>query len=332
MKKGVIEDYTSDIERGHALLLEACDEFFDKSEALTFHTCKGSDLLKSIGATAIDKELDKIISKIEGSHWEYGYHLLAIVMGYVGTQGSGGSTSVAKANCNIILESNALPTILMAFKHHAFVLADIQINRLIDTEKFEKECKEKEKWFNLYSNILYIFLTMQSWNPSQDVLEELKYDLFERGVVNRTKYGQKQDSEHFFLVLVKLVKKTLFHEVSDIYNIHSLKKLCMLMHKTLHILFLCDVDNIQKKKGYTKLTKVLEKERAKSLKLKVSTETKAAYIKQNQDNISSKLVEEAIDIYNRAPEKKENNKTNVTLPRALIESPSTTETLYVSWH
>lgn len=334
MNKSALEDYTSDIERGHTQLLDACDEFFEKRESAEIALCKSSDILNTFGNEVTESTIIYILEKIEACHWEYGYHLLSVVMGYAGNSiGITGSFSISKKNCSTVLDCNGLNTIIYAFKHHAFALANVEFSPSIPMEQFEKVCKEKEKWFNLYANILYVFLTVLSWNPSKEVLEELKYDLFDRNVnESRTQYGKKENSEHFLIVLLTLLRTSVLNDATDRGNIHSLKKLVMLMHKTLHILFICDADNSHKKK-YTKITKVLQKERSKSMRLKVAPETKEAYIKVNQGN-ASKIVEEAIGVYQKAPEKKDTSEkvADNTLPRALIENPSMKEVLYVSIH
>ncbi|KAG2372830.1 hypothetical protein C9374_013110 [Naegleria lovaniensis] len=330
MNKSALEDYTSDIERGHTQLLDACDEFFEKRESAEIAICKSSDILNLFGNEVTERNVIFILEKIEACHWEYGYHLLAVVMGYASNANSvTGGFANSKKNCSTVLDCNGLGTIIYAFKHHAFALANIEVSHSIPTEQLEKMCKEKEKWFNLYANILYVFLTVLSWSPSKEVLDELKYDLFDRNVnESRTQYGKKENSEHFFIVLLTLLRKSVLSDATDRANIHSLKKLVMLMHKTLHILFICDADNSHKKK-YTKITKVLQKERSKSMRLKVAQEMKEAYIKVNQGN-ASKIVEEAIDVYQKAPEKKDTSEkvTDSSIPRALIENPSMKEVLY----
>jgi len=328
MDKSSLNDYTANIEKGHSHMMEACDEFFDKTEKDEIDICKSAKVLIQIDSTAIESHVDMVLEQVESGHWDFGYHLLSIVMGFVGNHGMGGGGTISKKNCNIVLDCNGLPTIILAFKHHAFHLLELQVKAPFDAAQFEKESKEREKWFCLYANILYIMLTVLSWNPSEDVLEELQYDLFERNVRDRVKYNKKEDSDHFFIVLMRLLKKSLSNEVTDRYNVHSLKKLTMLMHKTLHILFLCDVEN-PTRKSYSKLGMVLQKERSKSLKLKVLTESKSAYLKENQASFS-KPVEEAINVYNKAREKKDKD-VNLELPRAMIDNPTTTEVLYVSF-
>ncbi|KAL9658022.1 hypothetical protein ABK040_012261 [Willaertia magna] len=303
--KNLMEDYSYQIEKGHNYLLELCNEFFDFIEVDVIENDKNqlNNLFKDKSLTnssSIEDTIESLLNDIESCKWQSGHLLLALALGFIGPTQQGGN---AKKCCQTILDCNGISILIFAFQLHASKFLDFVKLQMISTTTIsieEKEFKEKEKYFNLFTNLLFIVITILSWNPSNSednhnntILEELRYDLFEK--------EEERKEQHFFFYLYSFLKEVEFLPQ----HVISLKKITMLMHRTLHVLFLCDQhsknSNNQKRIRNSRLSLMFQKE--KHIKLKLLRESKSEFLKEVK-GFDSKILKEASDVVLKAPEKK----------------------------
>ncbi|KAL0479055.1 hypothetical protein AKO1_007886 [Acrasis kona] len=217
---------------GHSNLYEACNEFLNEYELQEIQKSKqafealiqSGDYGISTSFRGCDHQeceafVEDCLERVErNSNSDAGYCLLYIVLGcYGAVQGDDFSSKNRsqmdnmKSNCKLLLDCNALPTIYNAFQRHAFAVIDgkTKDSRLV----------------NLYSNILYIFLTTVMWKWEEratiEQVNDVRYDLF------------GNEKTHMTRVLVLLLKESI---VTNTNPYMPLNKIILLLWKSLYIL------------------------------------------------------------------------------------------------